>query len=99
MQSKSSFMFNRDEALEIVIYLKTAVLTPVGRRSRGRPRTQWRNYVKTLGGPVLALHQSIYPLSQRIEMLGGFNLSNCPRDPQGQAGLENIDTDLIYCFL
>ena len=36
---------------------------------------------KILVGPTLAPHQSIYPLSQRIEMLGCSNSSSCPRDP------------------
>ena len=38
---------------------------------------------KILFGLALASHQSIYFLSQRIEMLGGYNSSSCPCDPQG----------------
>ena len=40
---------------------------------------------KILVGLTLTSHQSIYPLSQRIAVLGlaGSNSSSCPCDPQG----------------
>ena len=37
--------------------------------------------LKILLGPTLASQQSIYPLSQRIEMLRCSSSSSCPRDP------------------
>ena len=40
--------------------------------------------LQILVGIALVSHQSMYPLSQRIEMLGGSNSSSCPRDPQPQ---------------
>ena len=46
------------------------------------PELDGETTFKILVGLALASHQSIYPLSQRIKMLGGFNLSSCPCDPQ-----------------
>ena len=51
----------------------------------------------SLVGLVLAFHQSIYPLSQKVEMLGGLNSNSCPRYPSGISGskkkvLHNCDT-------
>ena len=57
--------------------------TPIGRRPRGRLRTRWRDYVEILVGLTLASQQSIYPLLQKIEVLGGSNSSCFPATPQG----------------
>ena len=64
--------------------------TSVGRRPRRHPRAEWRDYVKILVGLALAFYQSIYPSLQRIEMLGGFNLSCCRRDPSRISGFRKV---------
>ena len=49
---------------------------------RGPPELNGYITLRILVNLALASHQSIYPSSRRIEMLGGFNLSSCLRDPQ-----------------
>ena len=53
---------------------------PVGRKLKSRFRSRWPGYctLKILAGLALAFHLSIYTLSQRIEMLGGSNLTPAP---------------------
>ena len=56
--------------------------TPIGRRPiEAVPELDGEITWKILVGLALASKQSIYPLLQRIEMLGGSNLSSCSRDP------------------
>ena len=42
--------------------------------------------LKFLVNFALAFHQSTYYLLQRIDMLVGFNLNSCPRDPPRMSG-------------
>ena len=57
---------------------------------------------KILVGLTLASQQSIYPLLQKIEVLGGSNSSCFPRDPPRISGLENEWApahSLILCLI
>ena len=64
--------------------------TPIDRKPRGRPRTRLRDYVEDLSWSRLGIPAEHLPLLQRIEMLGGSNLSCCPRDPPRISGSRKL---------